>query len=258
MPVLLCVGNFMLHPLRFWWNGHYHFFPSVSQWHSWDSNPRHGDCWTRRLPTKPCARSLRTAWNIMQRNAYIKMSIPGWPPLIQTHRTMPLVSCKAWTQIIPCCVIIVVKISTIYFHPVRWILTCRNWWKTWVRCPTIFRCRCWCFYWFHSLYTSILFFSYSLNDATFIPLFNAHDILSTHASSFFHLFSIFKHLGREKFKINNNCIYALIIYWEMAHVMRNGSYIEDSVSPATNIAPLIASFGGGCSLCSPGFVSNNL
>lgn len=56
------------------------FFLFFLQWHSWESNPRHVSCWTHRLPTEPCARSLRTAWNIMHCNAYIKMSISGWPP----------------------------------------------------------------------------------------------------------------------------------------------------------------------------------
>ena len=115
---------------------------------------------------------LRTAWNIMQRNAYTYMSIPGWPPSSRHTFSFPS------------------------------------------------------------------FFPYSLNDSAFIPLFNAHDILSTHVHAFFHLFSFFKHLGREKFKINNHCIYAVIIYWEMAHVMRNGSCIEESTAmlcPATNI-----------------------
>ena len=37
-----------------------------------------------------------------------------------------------------------------------------------------------------------------------------HDILSTHVHAFFHLFSVFKHHGREKFKINNHYVYALI------------------------------------------------
>ena len=128
------------------------------------------------------------------------------------HPDTPLVSCKAWTQIITCCVIIGVKISPIYFYPV--------WWTT-----------------FDVFGLLNLWVNRYSNNIPINPSF--HDILSTHVHAFFHLFSVFKHHGREKFKINNHYVYALI-YWEMTHVMRNGSYIEDSLSTATNI---IISFG---------------
>ena len=85
------------------------------------------------------------------------------------------------------------------------------------------------FYWFHSLYISIIIFSYSLNDSTFIPLFNAQHILSTHVHAFFLLFSFFKHLGREKFKIIITFTHKHN-YWEMSDVMRNGSCIEESAA----------------------------
>ena len=47
---------------------------------------------------------------------------------------------------------------------------------------------------------------------------------------FFILFAFFKHIKREKFKTNNHIIYAIIIYWEISHVM---SYNSWSVSHAT-------------------------
>ena len=198
--IALC-GKFSAAPLRIYWCRALPFFPSVSQWHSWDSNPQHVHCsWTHRPPTEPCARSLRTAWNIMQRNAYIKMSIPGWPPHPDTsHYTFSFLQSMNADNSLLChnrC-----KNIDHLFLPSSTDSDLPELMKNLGKMSRPFSAQLMLLLISFFIHFYHIFFIFSQRLHIHSHSSTHHDIISTHASSFFHLFSFFKHLRREKFKL---------------------------------------------------------
>ena len=100
-------------PLRIWWDGTPPSFPFFFTVALMGFEPASFDLLTCRLPTEPCA---TTAWNIMQRNEYIKMVIPGWPPplhLIQTWGSKRHIYARVITL---CAVYIIHEAFTVIFE----------------------------------------------------------------------------------------------------------------------------------------------